>query len=146
MKTEIISEHLWKYFELHSQQRLTLFNYYIAVSGAFISAIGFCLQADKDFKFLEISLSFLLIIFSFLFYKLDQRTSFLIKRCEKSMVEFEKNLNEVKLFTNDNSDLNQINHNKIFNKILTYGFIFRMAYFLIGFFSFSFIIYSKVGF
>jgi len=146
MKTEIISEHLWKYFELHSQQRLTLFNYYIAVSGALISAIGFCLHAEKDLNFLVIALSFLLIIFSFLFYKLDQRTSFLIKRCEKCMVILEQNINskDINLFTEDNVDLNISNNGKFFNKILTYGFIFRLAYFLISMLSFIFIIYIGV--
>lgn len=147
MNIEKISEHLWKYFEIHSQQRLTLFNYYIAVSGALISAIGFCLQAEKDFRFLEISLSILLSIFSFLFYKLDQRTSFLIKRSEKSLKKLEEyfELDGVSLFSNDEFDLENENKKRFFNKILTYGFIFKIAYFIIGFLSVVFVFYISFG-
>lgn len=89
MESEKIIDHVWKYFEIHSQQRMTLFNFFIVVVGGIASAIGFCLQSEKDLTFIIYSLIVVLLTISFLFYKLDQRTSFLIKRCEKNLVKLE---------------------------------------------------------
>ena len=42
MKTEglhpVEREHVWTYFQLHAQQRLTAFNFYIVLSAALIAA------------------------------------------------------------------------------------------------------------
>lgn len=134
MESEKIIDHVWKYFEIHSQQRMTLFNFFIVVVGGIASAIGFCLQSEKDLAFIIYSLIVVLLTISFLFYKLDQRTAFLIKRCEKNLVKLESQFtnSSVDLFTNDDLDLAQENKNRFFNKIWTYGDIFRLTYTVIG--------------
>lgn len=144
MNSEKIVEHVWKYFEIHSQQRMTLFNFFLLVVGGIISALGFCLQSDKDLNSLIHMLLIILIIISILFYKLDQRTSFLIKRSEKNLIELERSFNngQINLFTNDDLDLENENKNRAFNKIWTYGYIFRLTYMIVGFLSFSYLMVS----
>lgn len=144
MNSEKMIEHIWKYFEIHSQQRMTLFNFFILVVGGIISALGFCLQSEKDLNSLIHMLLIILIIISILFYKLDQRTSFLIKRSERSLIELEKSFNNVQinLFTNDDFDLESENENRTVNKIWTYGYIFRLNYMIVGFISFSYLLVS----
>ena len=106
MDSKAVIDHLWKYFEIHSQQRMTLFNFYIVICGVISSVIGYGIQSTKDLISLEITLCILLTSFSFLFYKLDQRTSFLIKRSEKALVNFENQFNTtgINLFVNDSDD------------------------------------------
>ncbi len=134
MDSKVVIDHLWKYFEIHSQQRMMLFNFYIVICGVISSVIGYSIQSTKDLISLEITLCILLILFSFLFYKLDQRTSFLIKRSEKALADFENQFNttSINLFINDSDDLTSRNTNRKLNKIFTYGQIFRGVFVVIS--------------
>lgn len=134
MDSKVVIDHLWKYFEIHSQQRMTLFNFYIVICGVISSVIGYGIQSTKDLIYLEITLCILLTLFSFLFYKLDQRTSFLIKRSEKALADFENQFNttNINLFANDSNDLISRNTSKKLNKVFTYGQIFRGVFILIS--------------
>jgi|26BtaG_2_1085354.scaffolds.fasta_scaffold03466_3 hypothetical protein len=127
MDSKVIIDHLWKYFTIHSQQRMMLFNFYIVICGVISSAIGYSIQSTKDLISLEVTLCILLTLFSFLFHKLDQRTSFLIKRSEEALASFENQFNttSINLFSNDNDDLKNRNIDKKINKVFTYGQIFR---------------------
>lgn len=145
MNSEKVVEHVWKYFEIHSQQRMTLFNFFILVVGGIISAIGFCLQSEKDLRFLVDIFSITLIVISFLFYKLDQRTSFLIKRSEKYLIKIEQSYlnSQIEIFSKDNSDLEDENNKRSINKIWTYGYIFKLTYMLVGFLAFFFLLVGR---
>ncbi|WP_352339515.1 hypothetical protein [Psychrobacter sp. 16-MNA-CIBAN-0192] len=127
MDSKVVIDHLWKYFTIHSQQRMMLFNFYIVICGVISSAIGYSIQSTKDLISLEVTLCILLTLFSFLFHKLDQRTSFLIKRSEEALASFENQFNTtgINLFSNDNDDLKNRNTDKKINKVFTYGQIFR---------------------
>lgn len=76
------SQYVWRYFELHSAQRMTLFNYYLIISGAISTGLAATLQGSQGFSYLGVALGGLLTLFSFVFWKLDQRTSNLIKFAE----------------------------------------------------------------
>ena len=56
MNSEIVvqrsMEHAWRYFELHAQQRMTVFNFYLAISGLLAAGIGMCLQQGPKFSLL----------------------------------------------------------------------------------------------
>lgn len=134
MDSKAVIDHLWKYFEIHSQQRMMLFNFYIVICGVISSVIGYGIQSTKDLISLEITLCILLALFSFLFYKLDQRTSFLIKRSEKALANFENQFNTtgINLFFNDSDDLTSRNTSRKLNKVFTYGQIFRGVFILIS--------------
>lgn len=135
---DILKDHLWNYFTLHSQQRMTIFNYYIVISGGIIAAIGFCLQSNKDYSLISSMLSFMLILVSFLFYKIDQRTSCLIKISELGLKHFEVrfNDNEYKVFRESEDLLATSSNLKSPLSIMTYGQIFRISYMVIGLWGF----------
>lgn len=75
-------DHAWRYFHLHAQQRITIFNYYVVLTGLLITGIATTLRELPQHAVLSAALGVLLTGLSFLFYKLDDRVSFLIKRAE----------------------------------------------------------------
>lgn len=82
-------EHAWKYFEIHANQRMVIFNYFLVVSGAIAAGLAATLQGTTRFAALGIALGGLLVLVAFVFWKLDQRVSFLIKRAESALCETE---------------------------------------------------------
>jgi hypothetical protein len=82
ISSEQAVEHAWKYFELHSNQRITMFNYFLFIVVGLGTAIGVSMQSSITFAYIGIFLSIFLSVSSFFFWKLDQRTSFLIKQSE----------------------------------------------------------------
>jgi hypothetical protein len=85
-----LQEQAWKYFELHAGQRLTIFNFYIALCSAI--AAGLAATFSKDFSYPNVRFLFglLLVLFSFVFWKLDDRTKLLIKNAEAALEFFEE--------------------------------------------------------
>lgn len=85
-------EHAWRYFDLHAQQRMTVFNFFLFLVGLIGAGIATSAQATKDLSFLGCFLGLLLAFVSFIFWKLDQRVSFLMKRAEIAMASLETHL------------------------------------------------------
>lgn len=147
-------EHAWKYFELHSNQRITLFNYFLFINAGLGTAIGVSIQSSNNFAYIGIFLAFFLSTTAFVFWKLDQRTSFLIKQSEEVFKKLERNSSiDIGIFCNEESNLIKANVKKKFlSKIITYGFIFRATFLimgligLIGVLVFSLIVFEKVSF
>jgi hypothetical protein len=83
-------EHGWRYFALHAGQRLTLFNYFIAVSGVILAGGAAALQGTARFSLLGVALGLLLVLLALVFHKLDQRTSALIKISEQVLAATER--------------------------------------------------------
>ncbi len=129
-------EHAWKYFELHSNQRITLFNYFLFIMAGLGTAVGVTLQASNKFSYVGVFISIFIIIVSIVFWKLDQRTSFLIKQSEQVFKKLERNSSvDIGIFCNEDANLERANKDKIFiNKIITYGLLFRSTFFITGFF------------
>jgi hypothetical protein len=82
--------HAWRYFELHAKQRISVFNFFIAFSGLVSAGIVGCLQGPPSLALTGILLSLLLALLSFLFWKLDTRTAFLVKHAERALTALEK--------------------------------------------------------
>ncbi|WP_120430884.1 hypothetical protein [Acinetobacter baylyi] len=126
-------EHLWKYFEIHSNQRMSLINYYFFISVAMLTGLGVILQStDKNFSILGGFISIIIILTSFIFWKLDQRTSYLIKFVEERMSEYETtNIvnSKLRVFSQEDfsQQLNNIQKN-IFTKNYTYGSMYRFLF------------------
>lgn len=93
-------EHAWRYFELHANQRISIFNYFVVISGAVSAGIAATWQGSQHFSIVGIVLGLLLSVVSFVFWKLDQRVSFLIKHAESALAEVEQSLpaHSVRLF------------------------------------------------
>ena len=76
---------VWEYFSIHSKQRLMTFNFYIIISSLLTTSLFGSLNGKAQYTKFEILLSFGLILISFIFWKIDQRNSFLIKRSETAL-------------------------------------------------------------
>lgn len=134
INSDQIVEHAWKYFEIHSNQRITLFNYFLFIMTGLGAGIGISLQASVKFAYVGVFISFFVILVSFIFWKLDQRTSFLIKESEKVLIFLERNSPvDVGIFSKEEVNLDRQNKDKFyFLKTMTYGEIFRFTFFVTG--------------
>lgn len=134
ISSEQLMEHAWKYFEIHSNQRITLFNYFLFIMTGLGAAIGITLQASSKFAYVGIFLSFFVSLVSFVFWKLDQRTSFLIKESEKTLILLERNSAvDFAIFSKEEANLDKHNKDKFYIfKTFTYGNIFRLVFFTTG--------------
>lgn len=124
-------EHAWQYFELHSKQRLTTFNFFLFLSGAASAGVAAALQGSAHFAILGVALGLLLILASFLFWKLDQRTSFLIKHAEACITSIETAClpEAARVFSSEPSRLlaAQVSA-RGWRRIWTYGLCFRISF------------------
>ena len=80
-------------------------------------------------------LSIFVVLVSIVFWKLDQRTSFLVKQSESILKNLESNSDSaIGIFINENTNLVEENKNRnYFRKILTYGAVFRFTFGVTGF-------------
>lgn len=130
IKIQRTMDHAWRYFELHAQQRMTVFNYFLAISGLVSAGVGVCLQQGTKFSFLASLLGVFLIMVSFIFWKLDQRVSKMIKLAESALCQIETatGTDDILIFTKDqqNSPVNG------FFSVWTYGKCFRISFLTVG--------------
>lgn len=125
-------EHAWRYFEIHSKQRMTLFNYFVAIAGLIIASVGASAQAN--YLFVSGSLGILLILVSWIFWKLDQRMSFLVKNAEEKYCLIESSdLKSAMIFTEEPSKFYEVNKYKgYFGSQWTVGRSFRALFLLMA--------------
>jgi hypothetical protein len=82
----------FKYFDLHAKQRMTVFNFFLAIAGILTGGIAAGLGHDPPIPALSVALSIVLVLVAIVFQKLDNRTSFLIKHAERALKECEAEL------------------------------------------------------
>ena len=80
----------WEYFQLHASQRLTTFNFYLAVCTAIAAGEVASFHREFNFPALRVVFGALLVVFSFVFWKLDERNRLLIKNAEAALKFFEE--------------------------------------------------------
>ena len=107
-------EHLWKYFEIHANQRISLFRFYIAFFSFFIAAAGaLLLRFSFPGPFAEISailVSIVFFIISLNFHLLDRRNRQLIHYAEDGLRSLESKCidddecNLVRVFTKEKEE------------------------------------------
>lgn len=85
-----LREQAWNFFQMQAGQRLMTFNYYILISSLLCTGLASCFKDDPYSSYLGASFSFLLILFSFVFWKLDCRNRDLIKGSEETLKFFEE--------------------------------------------------------
>lgn len=83
---DVALEHAWRYFQLHADQRISVFNFFVAIASLLAAGIAFGLQGPRDLWPLGGVASFLMIVLAFVFWKLDQRVSGMIKVAEDVIV------------------------------------------------------------
>jgi len=79
----------WDFFQMQAGQRLTTFNFYIALSSLLSGGLVANFKEDIRIPYLGLLLGFLLVLFSFIFWKLDNRNRELIKGAEETLKFFE---------------------------------------------------------
>ncbi|HEY0733400.1 MAG TPA: hypothetical protein VGD69_00715 [Herpetosiphonaceae bacterium] len=83
-------KYVWDYFQLHSSQRIASFNFYITLATAILAALGAILQQGANLLGVAAVLGVVLVLFSFVFWKMDQRNTGLIKNAEAALKYFEE--------------------------------------------------------
>lgn len=83
-------KYVWDYFQLHSSQRIASFNFYITLATAILAALGAILQQSANLLGVAAVLGVVLVLFSFVFWKMDQRNTGLIKNAEAALKYFEE--------------------------------------------------------
>jgi hypothetical protein len=97
----------WNYFAVHAAQRMSVFQFFVTLSTAIVGGAVLIAGSAEDRKWAAL-LFVLLPFLAFIFWRLDSRTSALIKNAERSLKWIEKNKSRgqddhdpVALFTND---------------------------------------------
>ncbi len=148
-KFEELLEHAWRYFELHANQRIMLFRFYVAFLGIFIIASGFLMLR---FSFPGIAaeigafiLSVALIFVTAVFWGLDSRNRTLIHLAEKAFREElekhpqfkidskkEENLFYTKIFTAEKKTNSCITHTRCFSALFIGAIVAAVIYIFIA--------------
>jgi hypothetical protein len=89
MADDFLRKQAWDYFQLHANQRLAVFNFYIVISGVASTAYFASFNSDSSLRFARPALAALLCLIAFVFWKLDQRTKTLVKNAERALMLYE---------------------------------------------------------
>lgn len=89
MTEDELRKQAWDFFQMQAGQRLTTFNFYIALSSLLSTGLAASFKADINIPCLGVAFGLLLLLFSAIFWKLDQRNRDLIKGAEDSLKFFE---------------------------------------------------------
>lgn len=130
MEKKDFADVLWKYFELHSNQRIQMMNFYLVVISLFFTGLITLMNTEKDMKFFESGICIAIIFVTWIFYNLDKRTKYMIKRCEDAIkkleMEYTQTLGtEIMIFTVDERE-------KASNGELSYSDLFLLLYLFIA--------------
>lgn len=129
MKKKDFADILWKYFELHSNQRIQMMNFYLVAISLFFTGLITLMSSEKDMEVYEIGICIAIIFVTWIFYNLDKRTKLMIKRCEDSIKSLEaekmkKFGSKIMIFTIDEEK-------KEIEKELSYSDLFLLLYLFI---------------
>jgi hypothetical protein len=82
-EVKLALDHAWRHFRMHAEQRITVFNFFVASAGLLVTSLAYTLQAPRSMWPLGLAASLLLVVISFVFWKLDARVSSIIKSSEE---------------------------------------------------------------
>lgn len=86
---QVAFDHAWRHFALHADQRMSVFNFYIASASLLATGEAYVLVAEAKSWQLGIVAGVMLAVLTFVFWKLDQRSAEIIKVAEKVMESIE---------------------------------------------------------
>lgn len=122
-------DYYWSYFELHSNQRMQMVNFYITIEVVLIGGLFALLQLKTPILWAECVACAGIALFSLTFWGLDMRTKQLIHACENAIKELEDTFpqgTEARLFKrSDFTTMGKTNTK-------TYSFWFNLQYGVIG--------------
>ena len=128
-------EHCWRYFELHSGQRISVFNYFVAFAGLASAGLAAVIQNGQKFAVLGVMMGLMISVVTIVFWKLDQRMSMLVKHAEKALVVAENaDLGpHGRLFATEDSEFSTARQQaKLLLRPQTMGASFRILFIVMG--------------
>jgi hypothetical protein len=131
--SEEVWEHAWKYFELHANQRMSMFNFFVILVGLVFAGLAASLQLSGALGLAGAGLGVLLAGMSFVFWKLDQRTAFFLKHAEQALIAWESRIEPTyRLFVNERSRTAEQDSGRLWSRQWTYGRSFRVVFVVTG--------------
>jgi len=124
-----------RWFSIHSEQRLKLFNFYLVLfAGSLTLLAGSWTRQNYG---LLILVGFFLLVITFVFKQLDKRTATLVKKAEFSLNEIEKDLAEflspkVRILWEANKKGDSLTYRQAFNVIYILSTIIAFVSILCG--------------
>lgn len=82
-------DYAWSYFQLHANQRMTSFNFFVVIAALLTAALAGTLKSDFEHHYFGVMLALSLVV-SFVFWKMDQRVRYLIKHAEEALKAIEE--------------------------------------------------------
>jgi hypothetical protein len=79
----------WGYFEVHADQRMKLFNFFLILSGVIVGAVPAVRSMEPGTRTVAF-LPLLLVLVAFIFWRLEQRTRLLVKNGEEALKFLDK--------------------------------------------------------
>lgn len=134
METKDVLDFYWKYFDLHSRQRMQMMGFYITIEVALIGGFFVLLNQADPVIWAEYCVLIAIGLMSVVFCLLDMRTRDLIHGCEECIEKFEKiymaNYDDsFKLMTKSRKQLES-------KKLgITYSFCFHITFCAMGMFA-----------
>lgn len=89
LKRESLLDYAWGYFQSHATQRMSVFNFFVALAVLMTGALVGTFHKDFDSPYIGAVLGVGLMFVSFVFFKLDKRVKFLIKNAEDALSSLE---------------------------------------------------------
>jgi hypothetical protein len=132
--TEML-DHVWRYFQLHATQRMSVFNFFLVLSSLAVAGLAASLSRSGPPPLAGVVLGGFLALVSFVFWKLDQRTALLVKHAESALSELEASyLEEVaRLFQREPARTHQfLGPGSAWRQQWTFGRSFRLLFFAVG--------------
>lgn len=158
MTDEELRKQAWDFFQMQAEQRLTTFNFYIAISSLLSTGLAASFKPDLCLPSLGIAFGLLLFLFSIIFWKLDHRNRDLIKGAEESLKYFESNSSLenqrgkphiAKRFTREDYDTNEKKKQRswcFWRNHYSYSTCFGAVFFIFGVVGFVGLVVSSIRF
>lgn len=131
-------DYAWSYFQLHANQRMTTFNFFLILAALMTTGLVGAIKPDFQPRYVGGALGLALIVVSFVFWKLDGRVRFLIQHSEAILKAIERELLakaaqespvSASLFSTEEARTAEIENTwKFWNWHLSYSKCFRVIY------------------
>jgi len=148
MTEQEIRKQAWDYFQMQAGHRLITFNFYISISSVLSTGLAASFKSNADFSNMGLAFGFLLILFSFIFWKLDQRNADLIRGAESALVFFESEstYNDLDIIPHIAKRFTRSEFDTIQKKKYNSWFFWNNYFSYSNCFRFVFLIFGLVGF
>lgn len=124
----------WKYYQQQSQQRFSIFNFFVVFSTILIS--GYVNALDKGFTSIGITIGLLQIFLTFMFLKIEARNKFMTKHAENIIKKleaayFSEGNENYSLFSSEEQATNELRQLQAKQSLFSKQWSFRQSFALI---------------